>query len=245
MTEAVQIDKEKRGFTDALSSFTQRNRKLLLFLFVAILAALVALVIVLQIRRNTQETSLLRLEAVQKLYAEWTPLKDEAEKDGASAEAAAKAASLEAQVIKDAEALLSEYEGMYAELRAYDILASVAYRNKEYEKAARLWTSLADTHAASYFAPLALVQAAAAWEEAENPGAAAESLIAVITKFSAAYPDIPHVLFSLGRLAEGRQDYDGARTYYNRLLDEYSGSSWTKLAHNRIILLQIQGRIPK
>jgi predicted negative regulator of RcsB-dependent stress response len=235
----------QEGFVHALSSFISNNRKVLFFIVLIVLAGLVGLVIVLQVRKNRQEEALVRFEEVQKQFAQWIAARDEAEKEGASAESVSRADSLEAGVVEGAEAVVARYEGLYAQMKASDILASVAFRKKEYEKAAEIWTALADGHAKSYFAPLALLNASAAWEEAGKPDKAADSLTEILTKFSASFPDIPRVLFLRGRLAEDKHAYDEAKTYYDRLIDEYSGSGWTKLAHNRIIFLQIQGKVQK
>ncbi|MDR1316226.1 MAG: tetratricopeptide repeat protein [Spirochaetales bacterium] len=236
---------QQRRFIDEISSFVQHRRKVFIFLAILIIAGLIGLVIVLQIRKNRQEASLIRLEAVEKQQAEWISAREEADKENAEADVVSNAQTLETELIEAAEALVREYKGLYAQMRAYDILASAAFTKKEYEKAARLWTDLAGEHAQSYFAPLALLNAAAAWEEAGNQDRAVEALTEILEKFSTTFPDIPRVLSLLGWFAENSQRFEDAKTYYNRLIDEYQGSSWTKLAHNRIIRLQIENKISK
>jgi predicted negative regulator of RcsB-dependent stress response len=236
---------ERRSFIDALSFAIQRNRKVLLILLVIIIVALLGLVTVLQIRKTHEEASAERIEAVEKQYVEWAAAKEEAGKENAEQDVISKADSLEADILQAAEAVVAEYDGLYAQMRAFDILAAVAFDKKEYEKAAEYWTTLAGKHAKAYLAPIALLNAAAAWEEAGKTDKAMEALTEIVTKFSTVFPDVPRILFSLGRLAEGNQSFEDAKDYYNRLIDEYSGSSWTKLAHNRIIYLQIENKISK
>ncbi|MDR1626659.1 MAG: tetratricopeptide repeat protein [Spirochaetia bacterium] len=236
---------EQRNFIDALSSFVQHRRKAFVFLAIIVVAGLVGLVVVLQFRKGRQETSLVRLDAVEKQNARWVEARDEADKENAAADVVSGAQSLETDLTREAEALAAEYDGLYAQARAFDILASVAFKKKEYGEAAGIWTTLAEKHAKSYVAPFALLNAAAAWEEAGDPEKAAEALRRVTENFSGAFPDMPRVFLLLGRIAESTGKFEEAKTYYNRLFDDYPGSSWTKLAHNRIIRLQIENKISK
>jgi len=245
MAEAKNVIGKKEAFIEALSSFIQKRRKILLAIVIIVLVGLAGMTIALQMRKNRHESSFLRLEEVQKKYAEWMRAKDEAEKEGAAAETLSRANSLEEELLRGAEAVIAEYGDLHAGPRAADITAGVLFRKKEYQKAAETWKALADSPAAGYLAPIALCNAAAAWEEAGKPDAAAEALSAVVSRFSASFPDIPRVLFSLGRLAEGRDAYDDAKGFYDRMINEHPGSSWTKLAYNRIIILEVQNKIKK
>ena len=47
-------------------------------------------------------------------------------------------------------------------------------------------------------------------------------------------------IFALGRLHESTEDTDSARSYYERLIDEYPASGWTNLARSRIITLNLE-----
>ena len=245
MAEAKNTAEKKEAFIDALSSFIQRRRKIILILILIVVAALVVLVIALQVRKGRQEASFVQIEEVQKKFAEWLQIKDEAEGEGAAEVALTQANSLEEEVLRGAREVIAEYGDLHSGSRATDITASVLYRNKEFGKAAETWTALADSPTAGYLAPFALCNAAAAWEEAGKPEAAAEAFGAVLARFSASFPDIPRVLFSLGRIAEDREAYDEAKVFYDRVIDEHPGSNWTKLAYNRIIFLGIQNKIKK
>ncbi|MDR3201510.1 MAG: tetratricopeptide repeat protein, partial [Spirochaetales bacterium] len=74
---------------------------------------------------------------------------------------------------------------------------------------------------------------------------AAETLTRIVTDFSASFPDMPRVLYLLGRLAEAQETFEDAKDHYDRLIEEYPGSNWTKFAHNRIIFLEVQNKIQK
>lgn len=49
--------------------------------------------------------------------------------------------------------------------------------------------------------------------------------------------------FNLGRLAESQKQWAVAKDAYQKLLDSFGSSSWTKLARDRIIYLKAQGLI--
>jgi len=245
MAEVKKTMGKKEAIIDALSSFIQQRRKLLLVVFLIIVAGLAGLIIALQLRKGKEEVSFVQLEEVQKSFAQWMSAMDESDKGGAAADTKTKAADLEKEVTDKAGVIIAAHRDLYSGIRAQDILASVLYRKKEYEKAAEAWKALADSRTAGYLAPIALCNAAAAWEDAGKPEAAEKSFNEVLARFSKSFPDIPRVLFSLGRLAEGRQAYSDAKGFYDRIINEYSASSWTKLAYNRIISLEVQKKITK
>ena len=62
MAEAKNTTEKKEAFIDALSSFIQKNRKLLLALVIIVLVVLVGLVIAFQIRKGRLETSFVQIE---------------------------------------------------------------------------------------------------------------------------------------------------------------------------------------
>ncbi len=108
-----------------------------------------------------------------------------------------------------------------------------------------MWTDLADGAPKSYMAPIGLLNAASAWEEGGKPEKAIEALARVVSAYRQTLPETPRALFALGRLSEKLEANDKAAGYYNELIDGYPGSSWTKLARDRIIYLQVRNKIPK
>ena len=62
-------------------------------------------------------------------------------------------------------------------------------------------------------------------------------LVRITTDFET--PEMPAVLFNIGRLFETIERPDDAISYYERLLDEYPNSGWTSIAQSRIIVLKI------
>ncbi|MDR2589161.1 MAG: tetratricopeptide repeat protein [Spirochaetales bacterium] len=232
-SEAAQAE----SFIERFAAFIQRRRKALIFSGVFLFLVLTALVVNLEIKKRTLESSALRLEALEKDYNAWITAHDAAEKPEAEADAAEKASSQAEAVVREAQAVTAEYGDTFAAQKALDIQADIAYRTQDLEKAAEIWTSLAGRYPSSYLAPIALLNAASSWEDAEKPEKAAENLNLILERHSTDFPDIPLVIFSLGRLAEKAQTPEDAKNFYTRLINEYPGSSWTKYAHDRIITL--------
>jgi TolA-binding protein len=150
----------------------------------------------------------------------------------------------ETTLVKDVEALIGKYAGTFAAQRAYAVRANIAFENKDWDKAAETWIELARKAPKSYIAPIALMNAAAALEEKGDPAKSLEILESLTKGYSTAFPEMPRVLFSIGRLSEAKESFETASTNYNKIIDEYPSSSWTKLARNRIIYLKTQNKIP-
>ncbi|GAB4370724.1 MAG: hypothetical protein Kow009_07150 [Spirochaetales bacterium] len=78
-------------------------------------------------------------------------------------------------------------------------------------------------------------------EESGDLDGALRALQEADTKYGKTFPETPHILFSMGRIYEAKGDRTEAQNAYNRLIDEYPQSSWTKLARNRLIYFKISG----
>ncbi len=76
-------------------------------------------------------------------------------------------------------------------------------------------------------------------EEVGDLDGALQALKEVDTRYGKTFPETPHILFSMGRLYEAKGSYSEAANAYNRLVDEYPQSSWTKLARNRLIYFKV------
>ena len=133
--------------------------------------------------------------------------------------------------------LLDKYPRLYASQRALHLRGRIYYHMADWENARASFVELADRFPKSYLAPAALVAAATAMEQAERYDDAISLLKRVTDDFQT--PEMPAVLFSLGRLSEAVSDNESAMTYYGRLLDEYPSSGWTNIAQSRIISLKI------
>ena len=128
---------------------------------------------------------------------------------------------------------------MYAGDRALFLLASYYFYAEQWELSAETFLKTVDANEKSYLAPVSRINAAVALEEAGKYEDAIEIYAQVIEKDGDVSPEIPRVLFSLGRLNETHGTEGSDLEYYNRLVDEYPSSSWTNLAQDRIIYLNL------
>lgn len=225
---------EKQKFIDKLANFINRNRKSFLIGALVLVVFLAGLIVYVEVRKSKIEASTARIEAVEREFSEWL---------GLSEEDSAKKSSVEENITREAESILARYGNTPAGERALNLLAGISFEKKDFDKAASLWTDLAGKYSKSYFAPMALMNAAAAFEEAGKPDSSIEVLTRIADSYGNNFPEMPRVLFSLGRISEMKESFDAAKNHYDRLIDEYPGSSWTKLARNRIIFLEAGKKI--
>jgi TolA-binding protein len=223
----------KPRFLDRLAAILQKGRLALLILLVAILAGVIAYFVWTEVQGAAREKSALWAEKAQKLQQQWV-----AETD------APKKQSLEKDLTDLLARILSKYPRQYAAQRAYLLQADLAYRAKDWGKAADSYRAIADRFPRSYLAPLALMYAGACYEELGDSKLALSSYQRVQERYRDSYL-LPHALFSVGRLLETAGDTTAALKAYNQLEDDHPDSNWTKAARNRIILLKTEGKIPE
>jgi TolA-binding protein len=148
--------------------------------------------------------------------------------------------SLEESCREQIREILDRYPRTYAAQRAFLILGGMEFELENWTEAEKSFKSLYDRFSDSYLGAVALWNLSVVYERSDAPEAALETLETLETEFRDTYPDMPHVLFSLGRMEETLGDIEGARERYNDLVDNFPRSNWTKLARDRIIFLDLQ-----
>ena len=215
-------------FLQRLASIVHTLRYVLLGTLGALVVLIVTWAIVIEVRSNRTESATILAERAQKTLDEWIDEEDE-EKKALIAEA------LQGNLLS----IIETYPRLYATQRAYHIQGSFLFRSEQWEAAARSFLELAEQFPKSYLAPVSIVNAAVSYEEAEQYERALETYRRIVDEFASVSPEIPRVLFSLGRLSETIGTTEQALEYYTRLADEYAASSWTNLARDRIIYLNL------
>ena len=223
----------KPRFLDRLSAVLQKGRVPLLIVLIAALAVLVAYFVWSEVQAAAREKSARWAEQAQDLEQQWS-----AEAD------AAKKQALEKELTDLVARTLSRYPRQYASQRALLLRAEMAYRSKDWGKAAESYQALANRFPRSYLAPLGLLYAGVSYEELGDAKKALSSYQRIEERYRDSYL-VPRVLFSIGRLLETDGDYAGALKAYNRMEDDHPDSNWTKMARNRIVALKTEGKIPK
>jgi len=221
---------EQVKFAERFNSFLHANRKLLRALGIAALVLAVGTGVYSTVSSATFAKSTVALEQLENDHDPWL-----------KADESGKAALVPALVEK-ADAVISRYAKRYAGAKAMMIKAELLVSTNDLAGAEKAYASLAAAVPKSHLAPVALANAASV---AENRGDN-EAALAYLAKADTAYPEAPgigRVVLSIGRLNEGMKQYDKAMEAYSRLIASGVESDWTKLAHDRIILLKSLGLV--
>ena len=224
---------EKVRFKDKVANFLQRHRRKMIIIMATLLGVLIVLITYFEIKKSNMEKSAILIEKAEKDFYDFRSEKDTEIKNK-------KLTSLS----KSLDEIIGLYKGHYAAQRALYLKAELAFEKKDWELAAKTWIEMATQNPTNYLSSIARMNAAISFEEQGNIDKAIEILNALSTS-DTDFPEMPRVLFSQGRLNETKQNYQKAVEYYNRLIEEYAASSWTKIARDRILFLKITNKIGK
>ncbi len=214
-----------------LSAFLTRSRIILLAVGVAAAAFFIGYFVWNSVSRSTAERSALLAEEAQEQFDQWSAM-----------ESGDKKTQAEAPLLEKLNLIIRRYPHQYATQRALFVRAHFYAQKQDWKEAAEDFQDLARSFPNSYLAVISLFDAGVALEQLNR----IDDAIAAYKQLTEKYPKsylVPHALFSLGRLHEAKGDYAQASAAYNRLADEYPASNWTKAGRNRIIDLQVQGKI--
>jgi len=221
---------EQVKFVDRINDFMHANRKVFLFLVVAVMVGVVGLGIFSAVSSNLVVKSTIALDGLEASYKEFSVL-EESEKPASSL-----------TLIEETDKLIAKYGKRYAAVRASMIKAEVLLAINDAPAAEKALASLAETYAKSHLAPVALANAAAIAEDRGD----ADLALTYLTRIESTYPSavgIGRITLSIGRIYEATKLYEKAFETYTRLVATGAESDWTKIAHDRIILLRSQGLV--
>jgi tetratricopeptide (TPR) repeat protein len=217
---------EEKNFRIVLSRFIARYRILFLSIIVLILVTLIGIGIYSTLNQKRIETSAAAVEDLQVLYDEWQAAGDNEKGD------------LREEIEGSAEKLLIAYKNGFAVQRTHMILGQLYRESEDWEISIDQYMKVADGFSKSYLAPIALMSAATVYEEMENYESAIAAYERVSKEYSSSFPLTAYALISSGRLYEKTGDTESAIESYNNVIDNFSGSSWTNIAQDRIIYLE-------
>ena len=215
---------------ERIGEIIQKSRMQLLVALAAIVMAIAVFVIVSVVREKGQSDALSKVDEFNRSYGKIkTSLSNEESSDISQ--------QLELGILL---AELTEFENNnsgFAAARAYSISASINMDQRNWEAAEEKWLKAADAAPKSYFAPVAVYNAAVAAEERGN----IESAIAYYSRaanFGESFPAAARAQFSVGRLEESRNNRDSAVEAYRNLLAKWPNEPvWPNLAQNRLLIL--------
>lgn len=222
---------EQPKLIDRISGFLSRHRRTILIGLIVVAVAIVALVVVLTVESNRSEAALTAAEALQRQFDDWSGQPADQQPDGYDA------------ILRAADDIIRKYPETYAAMRARLIDARALSELERYSEAVDRYVEVADRRPLTYLAPVALMDAAVAAENADDSERALELYNRLADTYKDSGIEIPRAILSIGRIHEQRDEIADAAAAYQRLIDDYPASSWTNLARNRIITLTVQGRI--
>ena len=224
---AIAEKDENVTVSSKLNAFMEKNRKLIIGLFIVVVVAIAAFIVVEIVLSNAKTKN---IAAVDALSFELT--------DGSGALEDAELAARRDEVLEK----LIPYtkKGGVAGVRANMLAAEIEYQKKNYETALEYWENAADKDVKAYTASLALYNAGVCYEALNQLEDAAESY-----ELAAADEDFllrSHALFSYGRVLEASGKYKEAVEAYQELNAKYPDEDWSNLAKTRIIELKLEGK---
>jgi TolA-binding protein len=218
----------KQRIVEAIDNFfTQRFTLFWIFVGV-IVAVIIGIFIWNEIDKNMKQESVYRVEKAGETYNEWLSETDADDKT-----------ELEEELLAELSRTIEKYPNRYAAQRALTIRAGLYSEKEEWENAAKDYTEIADSFPKSFYAPVALFNAAVCYQENKDYDSALLSLTKIVTRFQDSY-NVPYALYMMGSISEQRGKNTEAEQFYTQLKNEYTSSSWSKLAQNRLIYLKIQ-----
>ena len=210
---------EKLGFVDHVANFLAKNFKTIIIVGIVIIVALVGIVTVSVINSNKAEKDFAALSALEVLYKETLVETEKADEFLASADS----------LIASAKETYPGYKAMY-------LKALYAFENKEYTDALDLFYAVYELSSDNFLGSVALVNAAAAAENAGDLDKALEYNKKVWDDYSTTSPVSAKALFNTARLYEAK-DMELAKGTYQQLADQYKDatqSEYAKLAEARL-----------
>jgi len=223
-------ENETKSFYASFSDFLRKYRFAFIGAFAALVIAAAAIAIFSEAADSAAEASTARAEKLIEDYTSYLSESDEAKKS-----------ALEAEIAATAKEITEKWPRLFAAQRARTISARIFESKKDWASAEQEWLAAAAAVPASYLAPLALHNAAAAAEEQLSIERAIGHYKTVIEKYGESDIGLPHAYFSVARLSEGMKDYAAAMENYQKIVSSWPDSDWTKLSRDRIIALKSRG----
>ena len=231
MAKTPDGEQTKPRIADKVSAFLHRFRKQIIIIVAVLFVGGIGAVVVMELQSRRAEEALVRIEAVQEQYDEWSAADED------------RRAELEPELFAEIEAIRDGFTGTYGALRAAYIEANMQFELERYSEALTAFERVADQYEETHLAPRALLYAAFAAEELEELGRAEQLFRRIAERYGKDAPETPRALFGLARIYEAGERFGEAADAYDELVEEYSASPWSNMARNRLILLRAEERI--
>ena len=237
MSPAVDTEKKVNDsdYTEKLNDFIQKNRRIILAGFAAVIVILAIFIVTITVKDRIQAKALTALDDFSRRYD-----KLKADSQGITAENNSKldeTAGLLEDLLEELNTFAAKSSG-FAAARAYSLAASIQWDLKNLPEAEAAWLESARIAAKNYLGPVSLYNAAVAAEEQGNIEAAISHYSRAL-EYGNAFPSAARAQFSIGRLEESRNKKEAALEAYRKLIGTWPNDPvWSNLAQNRILALQ-------
>lgn len=219
---------KKQSTSEKLSAFVTKKRSVLLVALVVVVVAIVTFVVATAVLSKVRSAGLTAVDEITFALTNESTYLEENE--------------LEARR-EIAITALEKYlkNGGVVGVRANMLAADIEFQQKNYDKALAFWQAAAKKGRTSYTTPLAYFNSGICFEELGDLESAAKyyTKAAEVKEFAFA----PHARFSAGRVKEALEDFAGANSEYQTLIDAVPDDSWAQLAKSRQIALRVEGKI--
>lgn len=211
----------------SVNSALERFRPVLVGVLAVAVLAVVGVVVGIYVHGRAVESGIEQLDTV-----EYVLMKDAASLSGD--ELSSRLGDAVAQLVP-----LSGKGGVVGS-RASLLLADVRFQQGRFAEARDSWLRAAELGKGAYTSPFAYFNAGVCSERLGEQDKAASFYESASADDE--FPLVDHVLFSLGRVQEGRGDFAAAAAAYTRLGDLRPSSKWADLAKSRMIALRQAGK---
>jgi len=230
MTAPKDEQTKKITVTEKVNTFFQKNRKIILIGFIAVIAVIVGLIAGITVKNNIQEKALSKVDGFNRRYLELKDYIGSSDIDSFS-----KQTELVVLMVE-----IDDFAGKnsgFPAARAYSLSADILTEQSNWEEAEKSYLNAAKAAGKSYYAPVNFFNAAVAAEEHGNYEAAIEHYTKALN-FENNFPAAARAQFAIGRLEEERSNKAAALEAYNNVISRWPDEIlWTSLAQNRIIVL--------
>lgn len=207
-----------------VGNFFLAHRKIFLAGLLVVFAVVAALVTMTVVTRAGMASA---YDRIQDLLTEWHALDPES----------ADAAAAETGILDGLQEVAAENRRNFAGVRANLSLAEIYFAKEDWASAREFYKAAADVPGGFYTEGFALYNAGICAEQMNLPEDAASLFLRAAETES--FSQKPRSLFAAARVQEQNGSTQKALETYRRILDLYPSSSWTELAHSRIIALEL------
>ena len=223
----AKAEKKNLSGEQKLGEFLGKNRKALIGVLIAAVAAIAGYAIFFNVSTSVVKKNLDKIEVI-----EYSLTKDAATLDESAL------ASRRDTALSNLQAFLGK--GGIVGARADMLAADIYGQKKDWQASKDAWLKAASKRKGSYLESLCSFNAAAACEELGQ----ADEALKLYEKVAADknFVNRSRASFNVGRIKEGKEDYEGAAAAYSAIASyELSNDEWNDLAKTRLLDLKNKG----